>query len=558
MPSTLTLLVWIFLLISAIAAAAFAVTMRRGQDDLRRRVEHFETNQNSTQRGLSTVLELNRELIEAPDEKALVEAALAAVNRLVGGLGVSFVPFDAWGHPLPAFTFGDLPAPVLSGWAEHLISSPVRERCSQCQTLESPSGRPCPLKVGPSGGTMAIFCFPLALGKHTLGMVNVYLPPEQTVDPEMHQFLEGLLGQMVLAVEGMRLRNQEISTLRQLHRLRSPRGELSATLQALLAGVRSTLAVDGLRLQLHPMVDERLSSLISQSGEMPDPPEDLVERAAFSPQDISSSDQTWISIPLTLPEGQVLGALLAYTSQPAIWGARQVNVLQTAASQAALMIDNERLTLSLEYTLVIQERTRLAREIHDGLAQTLAYLKIQTAQMQTAFNQGDMQRLNRLLGENRQAMAEAYQETRQSIDNLRTAPDENLETWLLKIGGAFEKNTGILVEINLEEGCPPYLPEIQAQMVRIVQEALNNVRKHAHANKVSIVQRAWSGEILLEIRDDGQGFDPEDVPSAAQFGLRGMRERAELIGADFQIISQPRSGTTIRLSLPGQVEEITK
>jgi two-component system nitrate/nitrite sensor histidine kinase NarX len=96
---------------------------------------------------------------------------------------------------------------------------------------------------------------------------------------------------------------------------------------------------------------------------------------------------------------------------------------------------------------------------------------------------------------------------------------------------------------------------VQVQMVRILQEALNNIRKHAYASRVSITLREWGGDLVMEIHDDGRGFDPEDVPEMAQYGLRGMRERAEMIGAELQIISAPHLGTTVQVSLPSRQEE---
>ncbi len=92
-------------------------------------------------------------------------------------------------------------------------------------------------------------------------------------------------------------------------------------------------------------------------------------------------------------------------------------------------------------------------------------------------------------------------------------------------------------------------------MVRIVQEALSNVRKHAHARQVSVRLFERDGEIVLEVSDDGQGFTAEDVPDITRHGLRGMRERANMIGADFQIISQSFQGTTMRLILPASLAE---
>jgi two-component system nitrate/nitrite sensor histidine kinase NarX len=90
----------------------------------------------------------------------------------------------------------------------------------------------------------------------------------------------------------------------------------------------------------------------------------------------------------------------------------------------------------------------------------------------------------------------------------------------------------------------------QAQLVRIVQEALSNVRKHAQAENVVITGKVQDDALILEVSDDGRGFAPENVAPGDRFGLRGMRERAETLGADFQVISRPGSGATIRVRLP--------
>jgi len=96
---------------------------------------------------------------------------------------------------------------------------------------------------------------------------------------------------------------------------------------------------------------------------------------------------------------------------------------------------------------------------------------------------------------------------------------------------------------------------VQAQLLRIIQEALSNVRKHASAEHVSIRGVQKQELVLIEISDDGQGFAPEQVDGSSRFGLRGMRERAESIGADFQIASQPGAGAILSLQLPMPVKE---
>src|SRR6266545_250385 len=108
--------------------------------------------------------------------------------------------------------------------------------------------------------------------------------------------------------------------------------------------------------------------------------------------------------------------------------------------------------------------------------------------------------------------------------------------------GEFENATGLLVERNIQPLDRPLSQEIQAQLIRIIQEALSNVRKHARARQVRVGLSEREGEVTLEVSDDGQGFAANEIPEITQHGLRGMRERAEMIGADFQIISQVLQG----------------
>ena len=125
----------------------------------------------------------------------------------------------------------------------------------------------------------------------------------------------------------------------------------------------------------------------------------------------------------------------------------------------------------------------------------------------------------------------------------------------------FASSSGLRAEARIEQHAgerAASIPlEIQAQLMRIIQEALTNVRKHARAGRASVVLRERLGSLVIEVLDDGSGFEAGDVPETSRHGLRGMRERAEMIGADFQITSQEGKGTTISLVLPGFLEEKT-
>jgi two-component system nitrate/nitrite sensor histidine kinase NarX len=230
---------------------------------------------------------------------------------------------------------------------------------------------------------------------------------------------------------------------------------------------------------------------------------------------------------------------------------QQLSFLQTVAGQVALVVQNIDLMAKLEYRSMMDERTRLAREIHDGLAQTLGFLKLKTAQSLTYLERGEIDLTMETVKVCHDVLSDTYQDARQAIDGLRITPSEDgWAGWLGQTVAEFKDYNEISISVHGAELLNPLAPEIQAQLIRIVQEALNNVRKHAHASKIEISCFRSEVDIAIEIWDNGIGFLAEDVPDSSQHGLRGMRERAELIGADFQVTSQTQRGTTVRVGLP--------
>jgi two-component system nitrate/nitrite sensor histidine kinase NarX len=262
--------------------------------------------------------------------------------------------------------------------------------------------------------------------------------------------------------------------------------------------------------------------------------------------------------PLASPDGPALGGLLAGSGRSQGFNQRHLALMQTLAAQAALVVQNSQLMAELEYKTMMGERTRLAREIHDGLAQTLGFLKLQAAQMQNYLSQREWERLKESLQTSYKILAEAYLDARQAIDGLRIIPsEEGLSGWLEQTVTEFQENSGLPVELSGLQEVNGLAPEVQAQLVRIVQEALSNVRKHARASQAWVTCQLDGRDLILEVRDDGRGFSPEDIPGSSRYGLQGMRERTELIGAEFQIISRPQEGTTVRVRLPLAIGETT-
>jgi two-component system nitrate/nitrite sensor histidine kinase NarX len=403
-------------------------------------------------------------------------------------------------------------------------------------------------------------------------MMNLYMPASSRLEVETREFLVDLANELAITVESIRLRQQELTTLHQLHMDRPANVDLNAVLGNFLEQVNGALKSDFSLLVVQP-VTEAHPKLVIRSGIAESVLSPAIDRlvnsvigggGATSKDGITDPDLFpgalgfLAAAPLELHDKPAIGALLlGKQGEPGSFRI-DLELLTGIARQVALLIEQDQRMTSLEYTAVVNERSRLAREIHDGLAQTLAFLKLQTGQMQTYLNRGDISRLGQALQTNYQALAEAYLDIRQSIDNLRMTPAIGLENWLDQLALDFKKASGMKVSLDLKMTSAirnHISTEIQAQLIRIVQEALSNIRKHARGERVWISLREWNSDIILEVRDDGLGFSPEDIPGLSQYGLRGMRERAELIGADFQIISQPQKGTIVRIRLPYPLEE---
>jgi len=221
-----------------------------------------------------------------------------------------------------------------------------------------------------------------------------------------------------------------------------------------------------------------------------------------------------------------------------------------------MLVHAQRAISRVEFRAVVDERSRLAREIHDGLAQTLAFMKMETARMQSQLAEGELEGLAGRLRGLSETLADAYLDARLAIDSLRQVPQACIAEWLRTAAEDFRTATGLAVTVEVNPPDRPLSPEITAQAARIVQEAFSNIRKHAAAGKVAVNAGMRAGDYVIEIGDDGRGFAPLTSGEHMHYGLRGMRERADQAGADFQVISRPGQGTTVRLAFPGTVREV--
>jgi len=423
----------------------------------------------------------------------------------------------------------------------------------------------CPLLKGPLAESINMLCLPVARGEREFGVINLYLSKIDQMDTQTQSYLRTLMEEMALGLDSIRLRRRELSALRQFELVRQ-RSDLKGLLTTLLENINQNLDADCAFIMIAGKKDKKSNIHLSHGGNLCKSSaliESILQGVVASGEPLllgevdgdpqsQAGSHSFLAIPLFSPaERDILGAILVGNQHKNRFHKRQLALLQTLAGQIALVVENSNLVSEISYKTMMQERTRLAREIHDGLAQTLGFLKLHVAQLRNLLARGEHERSILNADSMYTTLSEAYQDARQAIDGLRISPSDcGLPGWLEQTALEFADLSGIRVDIQ-EISVQTELPaEYHAQLIRIVQEVLSNVRKHSGADRVDLYCRENGSDLIIEVCDNGVGFLPHETLAPSQYGLKGMRERADLIGADLQVISQPNAGTTVRVRLP--------
>ncbi len=251
---------------------------------------------------------------------------------------------------------------------------------------------------------------------------------------------------------------------------------------------------------------------------------------------------------------QQVGVFNLYFRQPHRVSEQEVNLLETLGQHLGVAIENQRLRSREKELAVSEERNLLAQDLHDSIAQGLAFLNIQVQLLQDSLRKGRSDEAMQTAGQLREGVQDSYDHVRELLVHFRARVHQSdLDSAIVAALEKFEEQTGIATDFERHGNGPPLDPTDEIQIMHIVQEALSNIRKHAQASRVGVTVQRSREKLEVRVVDDGAGFDPVNEPkvhSDRHVGLQIMRERAQRVGGECRITSEPGKGALVCLVLP--------
>jgi signal transduction histidine kinase len=517
--------------------------------------------------------DLGQQIASADSEQAVLELAAQAPLQLASARASTVVTFDDSGNRLKLDMAWGLSENYLRALRARLDAGIDAARCRDCVVLKTHASSDCPLFVGmhvaaQAEGIGSLACLPIVRDRDRVGVIAAYFPSVNGPPEDQLRLLNIAGGAIAAMLENLRTRTRQVSALHALHAAAQTNDALSDFAAQVL-----DIALAGWEAQAGGLFlfDAATHTWTCRAGRglgdaLTDPRFDLalqtVRQAHAAGQTVVISeldagaghDLRSVAAAPFITEGQTLGALFLGARRPRTLAERHADLLATLAHQIALAIRNAQLYAQLGQTAVYEERYRLAREIHDGLAQTLAYLGLQTERMEKLLGSGRHEEAARELAEMRQSIRAAYVDAREAIDGLRLSvenPDQ-LAAGLAEYVADFARQTGLEASFAAEPADLTTDPHTALQLLRIAQEALTNVRKHAQARRVQVSLSAAPAELELKVTDDGRGFPDGLQPDRVfrRHGLATMRERARSIGGTFTVATGNGQGTRIAVTIP--------
>lgn len=430
------------------------------------------------------------------------------------------------------------------------------------------------------------FGFPLLSRNTVIGVIELISPSLGKFDKEMIYFLETLGQEMGIAIDNATLvassrkHQDDVLTLYQLGIKISSSLILSEVLDAVAESARTLLKSDLgiIGLYRESCQEIKIWSVNGVGGEALDgltffTDQDGLGKALLEGEVVTESDfrvneaqslyqvdfqdfNAYLAIPLHLGD-KFLGAIGVLSKKRRQFSENDIQLLKQLGYHVFVSIENARLHQQLRYTATLEEQNRLARELHDNLAQAMGYIKIKAIMANDMVTRQDLEKSKEHLNELIKTTSVLYTDIREAIFNLRNTDShqENFIYALQEYLDEYELHYGVDVRVSVDDNSSlEFPPEVANQLFRIVQEALSNVRKHACAQRVWIKCWQEQSNIFISIEDDGSGFDLQrisgDNKSKQSFGIQIMEERTHQIHGKFSIKSEPGLGTKIELKIP--------
>jgi len=521
-------------------------------------------------RKLLALHDFGQRVVEAHHEETILELGAQGAVQLTDARAATMVTFDETQDRLKLDVAWGLSERYLQALRARIEAGIPAARCRECAKLKAKAASDCPLFVGlhevaRAEGIGSLVCLPIVHEQERVGILSAYFPSADG-PPEDHLRLLNILGGvMATALDSLRRRARQVDTLHAVDRATQtlqPLDDLATqVLDLATIGWEAHAGALFLYDPLHRLWQCRARHNLGDDWS--DPSFQLAlqlaqqAQASGAPVVWAQPDDAVLASAIAAPfvtEDQILGAIFLGSRRPRAFTEHHTELLTTMAHQIALAIRNVQLYAQVRQMTLLEERYRLAREIHDGLAQTLGYLSLQAERVEGLLAAGRYDASARELAEMRQALRAAYVDVREAIDGLRMSSQDpgNLTARLTAYLDEFARQTGLAARVMAEPPDIQVAPEIGLQLLRIAQEALTNVRKHAQAQKVVVALRMTTNEIEMTITDDGRGF-PETLPAGRVYhshGMATMRERAQGLGGTFTIATSPGQGTRITVVIP--------
>ncbi len=524
-------------------------------------LEHSQRATEARTRELEALNALGSRLSELVNRDAVIALTLDTTRDLLNARAAGMSTLDPGSRHSVVRTVGDL-APEL----ERLLQSGAQARPGEARHMALAGGEPATLVTAWIGDRSAST------------LLHALLGPSATASlPAIDRLMQAVGNHAAAALERCRLfddvqrRERRARALYQVSLEITSSQDVSRVLHLVTAYARDLVDARGAALRMVSEADSSLwlaetSGDATIFGEMVSPisedngwgergasAEAVPARALTGTPDRPSV----LRLPLIV-SNRVVGELCVATKTERTFNDDERALLAGLADMAAIAIHNSRLLEQERQVAVLEERDHLAREMHDTIAQVLGYLHLKASATRRRLASGEIDHAEGELQEMEDLAHEAYVDVREAILGLRetVAPGEGIVGSISQYLQKFRRQSGITCELIVPDGVETALaPEAEVQLVRVIQEALTNVRKHAQATRVTVrLENSEGGLLRILAEDNGRGFDAArlDRQEGRSFGLRSMRERVERAGGQFSIDSAPGQGTRVVVMFPVQ------